>query len=43
MTDLYGGIDPRNIPSYSMGDAARYLRIPATLKGLVAQFRVYSG
>lgn len=29
MTDLYGGIDPRDIPSYSIGDAARYLRIPA--------------
>ena len=29
MTDLYGGIDPRDIPTYSMGDAAHYLRIPA--------------
>ncbi|KYC42091.1 hypothetical protein WA1_19010 [Scytonema hofmannii PCC 7110] len=28
MTDLYGGIDPRNIPSYSISDAAHYLRIP---------------
>lgn len=28
MKDLYGGLDPRNIPSYSLGDAARYLRIP---------------
>ncbi|MBR8828452.1 MAG: DUF433 domain-containing protein [Gomphosphaeria aponina SAG 52.96 = DSM 107014] len=28
MNDLYGGKDPRNIPSYSIGDAARYLRIP---------------
>jgi len=28
MTNLYGNIDPRNIPSYSMSDAARYLRIP---------------
>lgn len=27
--DLYGGIDPRDIPTYSIGDAARYLRIPA--------------
>lgn len=29
MNDLYGGVDPRNIPTYSIGDAARYLRIPA--------------
>ncbi len=29
MNDLYGGKDPRNIPCYSIGDAARYLRIPA--------------
>ncbi len=29
MTDLYGGTDPRDIPTYSVGDAARYLRIPA--------------
>lgn len=29
MTDLYGGIDPRDIPNYSIGDAARYLRIPS--------------
>jgi uncharacterized protein (DUF433 family) len=29
MSDLYGGIDPRSIPTYSIGDAARYLRIPA--------------
>ena len=28
MNDLYGGSDPRNIPTYSIGDAARYLRIP---------------
>ncbi len=28
MIDLYGGIDPRDIPTYSIGDAARYLRIP---------------
>ncbi len=28
MTDLYGGVDPRDIPTYSIGDAARYLRIP---------------
>jgi uncharacterized protein (DUF433 family) len=29
MTELYGGIDPRDIPTYSISDAARYLRIPA--------------
>ncbi len=29
MLELYGGIDPRDIPTYSIGDAARYLRIPA--------------
>lgn len=30
MSDLYGGFDPRNIPTYSIGDAARYLRIPSS-------------
>lgn len=29
MTDIYGGTDPRDIPVYSIGDAASYLRIPA--------------
>ena len=29
MTELYGGIDPRDISICSIGDAARYLRIPA--------------
>jgi uncharacterized protein (DUF433 family) len=29
MTDIYGGIDPRDIPTYSIGDVARYLRIPS--------------
>ena len=29
MIDIYGGQDPRDIPSYSIVDAARYLRIPA--------------
>lgn len=28
MVGLYGGKDPRDIPAYSIGDAARYLRIP---------------
>ncbi len=30
MSDLYGGFDPRDIPAYSIGDAARYLRIPSS-------------
>ncbi|MEO0458817.1 MAG: DUF433 domain-containing protein [Cyanobacteria bacterium P01_A01_bin.114] len=29
MGKLYGDLDPRNIPTYSIGDAAQYLRIPA--------------
>ncbi|MGD1950580.1 MAG: DUF433 domain-containing protein [Leptolyngbyaceae cyanobacterium] len=29
MSSLYGKLDPRNIPTYSIGDAAKYLRIPA--------------
>jgi len=29
MNKLYGGIDPRDIPTYSIYDAARYLRIPS--------------
>lgn len=29
LSQLYGKRDPRNIPAYSIGDAARYLRIPA--------------
>jgi uncharacterized protein (DUF433 family) len=28
MVGLYGGRDPRDIPVYSIGDTARYLRIP---------------
>ncbi|MBD2771120.1 DUF433 domain-containing protein [Iningainema tapete] len=28
MTDLYGGKDPRDIPTYSIIEAAHYLRIP---------------
>jgi hypothetical protein len=30
MTDLYQGRDPRDIPTYTIPDAARYLRIPLT-------------
>ncbi|MGB3614159.1 MAG: DUF433 domain-containing protein [Elainellaceae cyanobacterium] len=29
MTSLYHGSDPQNIPTYTIGDAARYLRMPA--------------
>lgn len=29
MSSLYKEVDPRSIPTYSIGDAARYLRIPA--------------
>jgi uncharacterized protein (DUF433 family) len=33
MGRLYGELDPRNVPNYSIGDAARYLRIPkATIR-----------
>ncbi|HEU4452294.1 MAG TPA: DUF433 domain-containing protein [Longimicrobium sp.] len=35
--ELYGGRDPRQLPAYSVGEAARYLRIPsATLRSWVA-------
>ncbi|MEC4807249.1 MAG: DUF433 domain-containing protein [Jaaginema sp. PMC 1079.18] len=30
MLDIYGGKNPRDIPNYSVGDAARYLNIPTT-------------
>ena len=29
-SSLYKGRDPRELPAYSIGDAARYLRVPAT-------------
>jgi len=29
MIDIYGGNDPRDIPTYTVGSAARYLNIPA--------------
>jgi uncharacterized protein (DUF433 family) len=33
---LYGGLDPREIPRYSLAPASRYLRIsPATLRSWV--------
>ncbi len=28
--DLYGGLDPRDLPAYTLADAARYLKLPAT-------------
>lgn len=35
--DIYGQNDPRDIPTYSISDAARYLRIPAgTIRSWVA-------
>ena len=37
MTELYGGTDPRDIPTYSMSDAARYLRIP---KGTIRSWTI---
>lgn len=30
MVDIYGGKDPRGIPTYTIGSAARYLGIPAS-------------
>lgn len=37
MPDLYGGIDPRDIPTYAISEAARYLRIPTgTVRSWVA-------
>ncbi|MDJ1175278.1 hypothetical protein [Roseofilum capinflatum] len=37
--DIYGGKDPRNIPNYSIGDAARYLKIPSsTIRSWVAAY-----
>jgi uncharacterized protein (DUF433 family) len=37
MPDLYGGTDPRDIPTYAISEAARYLRIPAgTIRSWVA-------
>src|SRR3712207_785505 len=28
-SSLYGGRDPREVPAYTIGDAARYLHMPA--------------
>ena len=37
MSDLYGGINPRDIPTYAISEAARYLRIPSgTVRSWVA-------
>jgi uncharacterized protein (DUF433 family) len=30
LTDIYGGLDPREVPRYGIADAAHYLRLPAT-------------
>lgn len=36
MVDVYKGLDPRNIPTYSFGETAHHLRIPvATLRSWV--------
>ncbi|MDY6786361.1 MAG: hypothetical protein SW833_28250 [Cyanobacteriota bacterium] len=36
MNDIYGNQDPRNIPNYTIGDAARYLKIPrATIRAWI--------
>ncbi|GAA6620667.1 hypothetical protein [Scytonema sp. NUACC26] len=46
MTNIYGGIDPRDIPSYSISDAARYLRIPrGTIRAWTVgrRYRITSG
>lgn len=40
MIDIYGGKDPRDIPSYSALDAARYLNIPtATIRSWTVGYR----
>lgn len=40
MLDIYGGQDPRNLPNYSAGDAARYLNIPtATIRAWTVGYR----
>ncbi|MBD2145540.1 DUF433 domain-containing protein [Sphaerospermopsis sp. FACHB-1194] len=37
MNNLYGEVDPRDIPAYSISDAAKYLRIPAgTIRSWIA-------
>ncbi|WP_353932733.1 DUF433 domain-containing protein [Okeanomitos corallinicola TIOX110] len=37
MKNLYGEVDPRDIPAYSISDAAKYLRIPAgTIRSWIA-------
>ena len=36
--DIYGGVDPRAVPNYTVGAAARYLRMPAaTLRAWVGE------
>jgi uncharacterized protein (DUF433 family) len=37
LVDIYGGEDPRNVPTYRVSEAARYLRIPVgTVRSWVA-------
>jgi uncharacterized protein (DUF433 family) len=37
LVDIYGGKDPRNVPTYRVSEAARYLRIPVgTVRSWVA-------
>jgi hypothetical protein len=37
MVNIYGGKDPRDVPTYKVSDAARYLRIPVgTIRSWVA-------
>ena len=42
--DLYGGRDPRDVPSYATWEAARYLRLPLrTVQNWTAGFGSYGG
>jgi uncharacterized protein (DUF433 family) len=44
MIDIYGGKDPRLMPSYSAADASRYLKIPsATIRAWMVGYRRGSG
>lgn len=41
---LYGGVDPRDVPSYSTWEAARYLRLPIrTVQNWTFGFNSYGG
>jgi uncharacterized protein (DUF433 family) len=44
MVDIYGGRDPRDVPTYRVSEAARYLRIPVgTVRSWVAGRRYPTG